>query len=132
MLDLRTILWCHAQVPVWCWPMLWYWLDRLNDTYILCEMEGRRFVRWHLMRDGRIWVEYWDESDAERAARGARHRDFDRTPWERLAPLGERALWARFVARAAAPRRQSGSPARTGLVPDCFRHGFGLFLARPP
>lgn len=83
MLDWQTILWCHTRVPVFCWPVLWYWLGRLADTYIVYEQEGRRFFRWHLEPDGRIWVEYCDESDAERARRGGLPPGFSRAPWAR-------------------------------------------------
>lgn len=88
MLDWRTILWCHAQVPVLYWPVLWHWLERLSVTLHCCHEEGRRFVCWHLERNGTIWVEYQDESDAERARRGALPPDFDRAPWRRAALPG--------------------------------------------
>lgn len=85
MLDWQKILWCHTQVPVLYWPVLWYWLRRLAVTIELCREEGRRYMCWGLMPDGRIWIEHVDESDAERAARGALPPGFDRTPWESLA-----------------------------------------------
>ena len=67
------------------WPVLWHYLRRLDETFLVYAEEGRRFFHWHLTCDGRIWVEYCDESDAERAARGAMTTSFDRTPWDRLA-----------------------------------------------
>ncbi len=86
MLDLATIMRCHAVVPVRYWPVLWYWLGRLRDTYTVYAEEGREWFCWHLTREGVIWVSSCDESDEERRVRGALHRDFDRTPWTRLAP----------------------------------------------
>lgn len=105
MLDWQTILWCHTRVPVYYWPVLWLYLQRLSDTFEVYAEEGRRFFRWHLERNGVIWVEWCDESDEERARRGAMHRDFNRTPWtaldpdlraERLAALGS-AMVDKFV-----------------------------------
>lgn len=86
MLDWQTILWCHKRVPVYYWPVLWLYLQRLADTYTVYAEEGRRFFRWHLERNGVIWVEWCDESDEERARRGAMHRDFNRAPWAALDP----------------------------------------------
>ena len=109
MLDWKTILWCHTRVPVYYWPVLWYWLRRLEDTYTVYAEEGRRFFRWHLERDGRIWIEYCDESDAERAMRGALAPEFDRTPWDRLAPV-----------ETAAPGFMIIDAARPVTHPVCF------------
>ncbi|WP_139792332.1 hypothetical protein [Henriciella litoralis] len=117
MLDWQTILWCHTRVPVYYWPVLWYWLHRLQDTIEVYKLEGRRFFSWQLERDGRIWVKWCDESDDERAQRGALSPAFDRTPWTRMAPadegygpcparMGVVALQASapaFMPRAAAP-----------------------------
>ena len=111
--------------------MLWYWLARLADTYLLCEMEGRRFVRWHLMRDGRIRVDYWDESDEERARRGARDPRVEPEPWLRRLPWCERAGAGLLPDTSPASGR---GPGGDGVSPVRQRHAGGMAadLARPP
>ena len=93
------------------WPVLWHYLRRLDETFLVYAEEGRRFFHWQLTRDGRIWIEYCDESDAERAERGAMATSFDRTPWDRLA-LDAGAGYAGFGGfmdgLGAAPLRPAG------------------------
>ena len=126
MLDLQTILWCHARVPVCFWPVLWVYLRRLSDTYIVYAEEGRDAFHWHLERNGVIWVSWCDASDAERAARGELPRDFDRTPWTRLEPSepgpSGAGLWL-------APRCTLTVPP---LAPHRPLAGPGLPLLHPP
>ena len=111
--------------------MLWYWLARLADTYLLCEMEGRRFVRWHLMRDGRIRVDYWDESDEERARRGARDPRVEPEPWLRRLPWREQA--GAVACTGLRGQMESRAP-ENGMPMDCRRTPGGLFPAplHPP
>ena len=98
MLDARMILRCHLFVPVWFWPVLWLSLHRLEATAARARADGRKGFMWHLERNGVIWISHMDASEAERAARGELPRDFDRTPWTRLAPLAGSALCARLGA----------------------------------
>ncbi|WP_084418086.1 hypothetical protein [Henriciella litoralis] len=96
------------------WPVLWHYLRRLDETFLVYAEEGRRFFHWHLTRDGRIWIEYCDESDAERAARGAMATSFDRTPWDRLA-LDAGAAYASLGGFMDGPRAAPLWPA--GVLP---------------
>ncbi|WP_143435439.1 hypothetical protein [Henriciella aquimarina] len=83
-------------MPVIFWPVLWVYLIRLEATAARCRAEGRKGFMWHLMKTGVIIVSFMDASEAERAARGELPRDFDRTPWTRLAPLDPGALAVLF------------------------------------
>lgn len=110
MLDWPLILRCHAYVPVWCWPVLWLSLARLEATAELCRAEGRGGFGWQLEKSGVIRITHWPESTAERARRGALPRDFDRTPWTALDP----DLRAESLAAL-------GSDAVDAIVPFLYR-----------
>ena len=119
---------CHDHVPALFWPVLWVNLVWLNAVLWAAGLEGREQVLFYVRPTGRIRIGFMSDTPQQRAARHPLGEDFDRTPWTRLAPLSESALWARLGAGLAGwlVARLPIDSCDTAQTPLAYRPGIPL------